>query len=515
MSPKSFQPKYFHDLRLPEGVQLFGYAALAHVLDIKAPLRKYPCCISDQFSKASKPKLKDNFLIYGKRYWPGDRVQDHLEFALRHEVLDLLCLSQILKKIPARSIEEMVAEKPTGIYTRRIWFLFEYINQRKLALEDLRAVTVQPLLDPQKYITNSNGNVSKRHRIRNNLLGNKDFCPVIQRTKKITSAIEQKFDEQAKGIISQVSRSLIMRAASFILLADTQASFAIEGERVPRNRLERWLKAVAGAGKNKLDLDELTRLHQLLIVDNRFTKIGIREDEVFLGDRDENNYPIPEFIGAKQIDLHTLLSGFFQTLETLSESEINPVLQAAALAFGFVYIHPHADGNGRMHRFILHHIMAKRGYTPKEVIFPISSVLLERIEEYRSILTNHSAPLMDCIEWEPTEKGNVRVLNETIDLYKYFDCTEAAEFIFECVEHTIKYSIPAELEYLKRYDKSLSGIEMIVEIPNERAKRLIHYIRENGGKLGRKRREGEFAALTEKELKEIEDVVNQNFPQKG
>ncbi|SMF22887.1 Fic/DOC family protein [Pseudobacteriovorax antillogorgiicola] len=515
MSPKSFQPKYFHDLRVPEGIRLVGYAALLHFFDIKAPLRGYPSCVSDQFSKASKPKLEDNFQIYSKRYWPGDRIQDHLEFAFRHEIMNFLCLSQILKKIPIKNIEEMLAEKPTGIYARRIWFLFEYINQRKLDVEDLKAVTVQPLLDPKKYITNSNGPVSKRHRIRNNLLGNRNFCPVIQRTDKISSAIEQKFDEKAKDIISQVSRSLIMRAASFILLADTQASFAIEGEKAPRSRIERWLKAVASAGRNKLDLDELIRLHQQLITDSRFTTIGIREDEVFLGERDENNFPIPEFIGAKQTDLPTLLTGFFHALETLAESDVNPVLQAAAFAFGFVYIHPHDDGNGRIHRFILHHILAKRGYTPKEVIFPISSVLLERIEDYRSVLTNHSTPLMDCIEWEPTEKGNVRILNETIDLYRYFDCTEAVEFIFECVEHTIKYSIPSELEYLKRYDKAISGIEMIVEMPNERTKRLIHYIKENGGKLGKKRREGEFALLTDKELNEIEDIVNLCFPHIG
>lgn len=308
---------------------------------------------------------------------------------------------------------------------------------------------------------------------------------------------------------------MIVRAAGFILLADTQASFAIEGEKAPRNRLDRWLKAVENAGRNRLDLDELIRLHESLIEDPRFTTIGIRKDEVFLGERDENNYPNPEFIGAKQSDLHTLITGFFHTLDMLSVAEVHPVLQATALAFGFVYIHPHDDGNGRMHRFILHHIMAKCGYTPKEVIFPISSVLFERIDEYRRVLTNHSAPLMDYIEWEPTVKGNVRILNETIDLYKYFDCTEAVEFIFECVEHTINHSIPAELEYLESYDKALNGIGMIVEMPNERTKRLIHYIKENGGRLGKKRREGEFALLTDEELKEIEDIVSLCFPQKS
>ena len=511
MSQNDFRPKYFKDLRLPEGTRLVGYAALVHIFKINTPMRHLPACVSDQYSKTSKPRRKEMFLVYGKRYWPGETLQDHLEFSLRHEVLDLLCLYRILKAIPGEKIESILAAKPTGIYARRIWFLYEYLLQETLNVDDLKEVTIQPLLDPQKYYVHTNGSISKRHRINNNLLGNRDFCPIIQRTDKLVAFTEQKFDEQAKQYVARVSSALIMRAASFLLLADTQASFAIEGERAPRNRLERWLKAVAGAGKNPLDIDELTRLHRALIHDSRFTPIGVRNDEVFLGEHDEFGSPLPEFIGAKQSDLTCLLEGFCRASAMLAESKVDAVLQATALAFGFVYIHPHADGNGRMHRFILHHVLARQGYTPAGVIFPISSVLLERIEDYRSTLASHSGPLMDCIEWEPTAKGNIRILNDTIDLYKYFDCTKAVEFISECVERTIKHSLPAEIDYLKRYDKVLNDIEMIVEMPNERANRLIHYIRENDGKLGQKRRESEFAKLTDKELEEIEELVTHHF----
>ncbi len=512
MTVEDFHPTYFQSQRVPEGARLVGYAALVHQLKIHSPLRHNPSCVSDQFYRESKPKQNGMFLVYGKRYWPGDRLQDHLEFSLRHETFDLLCLSRIFKNIPIEEIESSVAEKPNGIYARRIWFLYEYLLQKKIKVEDLTAVTIQPLLDPQKYYVNKTGPISKRHRIQNNMLGNRDFCPVIQKTEKIAKAIEQKFDEQAKQIMAKVSRTTIMRAASFLLLADTQASFAIEGERAPRLRLERWLKAVSNAGKNRFDLQELNRLHGILIHDNRFTPVGVRQEEVFLGERDVYGSPLPEFIGAKQSDLVTLLEGFFQVSSTLEGSDVDAVLRAAALAFGFVYIHPLADGNGRMHRYILHHILSRSGYTPTGVIFPISSVLLERIDDYRSILTAHTGPLMDYIEWEPNDKGNVRILNDTADLYKYFDCTKAAEFVYECLEHMIKHSIPAELTYLESYDRVLNGIEMIVEMPNEKVKRLIHYIRENHGKLGNNRRSGEFAALTNAELEKIEELVNHHLP---
>ena len=63
-----------------------------------------------------------------------------------------------------------------------------------------------------------------------------------------------------------------------MLLADSRASFQIEGERPPRNRLERWGRAILQAGKNKLSLDEIVRLHSVLIEDTRFVQAGLRTD---------------------------------------------------------------------------------------------------------------------------------------------------------------------------------------------------------------------------------------------
>jgi hypothetical protein len=43
---------------------------------------------------------------------------------------------------------------------------------------------------------------------------------------------------------------------------------------------------------------------------------------------------------------------------------------------------------------------------------------------------------MDFIEWRSTSNRNVEVLNGTVDLYRYFDCTEAAEFLYACVRRS-------------------------------------------------------------------------------
>ena len=56
--------------------------------------------------------------------------------------------------------------------------------------------------------------------------------------------------------------------------------------------------------------------------------------------------------------------------ELMKDSGFHPVLAAAIIAFSFVIIHPLEDGNGRIHRYLIHHVLAESGFTPKGVIFP-------------------------------------------------------------------------------------------------------------------------------------------------
>jgi hypothetical protein len=347
--------------------------------------------------------------------------------------------------------------------------------------------------------------------VRDNLLGAGRFCPVIRRTKALAEYLELDLAAKARDTVGRTGAHLAARAASFMLLADSRASFEIEGQRPPHNRLERWGRAVLQAGKNPLTLDEIIRLQRVLIEDTRFVSAGLRPDGVFLGERDHNGDPLPEFIGARPGDLTDVMSGLLEANGRMREDGVDPVLQAAATAFGFVYVHPFQDGNGRMHRCLIHHVLAERKFTPPGMAFPVSSVMLDRIDDYRTTLQAHSGPLMPFIEWRPTAERNVEVLNETADLYRYFDCTEEAEFLYACVGRTVERDLPREIDYLRRHDEAVRRIMDAVEMPDRVAENLVVFIRQNNGTLPKKRRDGEFGKLRDDEVTLIEAVVNDTF----
>lgn len=501
-------PLTFQDRLVPKGARLAGWAALVHSLGLAAPARQ-ASAVAEGHIRGSQ-RSEDGWVLYDKRYWPGDTVTDHLSFALRHESIDLLILKRALSAMSVQDLTAFIKAAPTGTVTRRAWFFYEALTGKALDIADSELVTATDALDPKAYFTGK-AILSKRHRVRDNLLGKGDFCPVIRRTPVLEAYMERGLAQKAAETVGRTGGHLIARAASFLLLADSRASFEIEGERPPRNRLERWGRAVLQAGRNPLSLDELNRLHSVLIEDTRFIKPGLRPDGVFLGERDHNGDPLPEFIGAKPDDLSDLVSGLLAANKRMSDSNLDPILQAAATAFGFVYVHPYQDGNGRLHRCLIHHVLAERKFAPPGMVFPVSSVMLDRIDDYRQTLQGHSGPLMAFIDWHPTPDRNVEVTNDTADLYRYFDSTAEAEFLYSCVARTVEHDLPKEIEFLRRQDEAQRRIMEAIDMPDRLVQNLLMFIRQNGGKLSKRRREGEFAELTDDEVKCVETIYSEVF----
>jgi len=499
----------FQDKLLPTSCSLIGYSWLLHNFDINVHLREL-CCISKKRLAAQKTQ-KSGWAVFDAQLSVSETPYANLEFALKHETIDLLILKEILRAFPKENLLENIQLNPKRILAKKIWFFYEFLLNERLPLSDLPASKYDNVLDEKIYIVRNTPIKSKRHKLNNNLLGTASMCPIIKKTKKLQEFLDIDFSSDISKVIGKVSKSLVQRAASFLLLSDSKASFEIEGEWPAKNRVENWGKIINEAGKTPLSIEEIERLHAMLLEDSRFIKVGLRKDEVFLGDRDRDNYPLPEFIGAKSCDLKKLLQDWIELDAFLYSDRIDPVLHAVIIAFAFVYIHPLEDGNGRLHRYFIHHVLAQRNFYPKGMIFPISSVILDEIEKYKGVLVSHTAPLMSRIEWKATLFGNVKVFNETKDLYRYFNCTSSCEFIYESVQKTVSATLPDELKYLDSFDKAYEDINAFVEMPNNKIKSLITFVLQNDGKLFKNKREKYYEKLTQDEIDYIENIVDEYF----
>ena len=494
---------------LPEPGSPAGYAALAARYDLRVPLPSRLTAIAGRHHPASTTEWR----MLPPGHAPDDNLQEQLEFALKWEGVSPGVLAALFREIDPGEIAHIVRDKPTGAYARRIWFLYEWLTDIRVDVPDAGKVTAVPVVDPRRQYAARTGPLSRRHRVRDTLPGPRRFCPLVRRTPELDRFVAMKLDQRAREVIKRTHPDIVRRAAAFLLLEDSRASFGLEGERPPHNRALRWGWAIGDAGRGGLDIERLLRLQEALIGDTRFTRLGLRTEGGWVGRRDRATpAPIPEHVSARHGDLPGLMRGVVEYGERAARTGVDPVVTAAALSFGFVYIHPFEDGNGRIHRWLVHHVLARAGFNPPGLVFPVSVPMLERVAEYRDVLAGHSAQVLPLVEWRPTERGNVEVLNETADCYRYLDATPHAVFLYRCVERTIREDLPREVDYLERYDDFSARVqEEIADMPDGTIDLLTRFLAQNRGRLSGRARRGEFRLLTAPEVERVEVLYAKCF----
>jgi Fic/DOC family len=496
----------FQEKRLPEPGTPAGYSALIDAYKLSVPLPPTLSAIGERHRMIEQ----DGWRIMTPRHAPHPTLEGHLTFALKYEGLDLAVLKRLFLATGPAPIEVLVRESPTGSYARRLWHLYEWLLGTRLDLPDAAGGRYVQVLDPELQ-WGSEGETSSRHRVKNNLPGTPDFCPLVFRTKALKTFIGLDLPKRAKDIVANVPRDLLARTVAFLLLKDSRSSYAIEGERAPQDRIQRWGRVIGEAGRQLLDRDELLRLQRIVLGDSRFTNLGFRQEGGFVGEHDrENHVPLPDHISARHEDLPNLIDGMIG-FDRGPGRGLDPVIAAAVLAFGFVYIHPFEDGNGRIHRYLIHHILAERDFNPPGVVFPVSAAILDQIEAYKQVLESYSRRLLPLIEWESAPKFNVRVLNDTGDFYRFFDATSHAEFLYACVQRTIEHDLPEETAFLRRHDRFREQVDSFIDMPERSIELLFRFLHQNEGRLSNRAREKEFAALTDEEAHRIETIYGDVF----
>jgi len=493
---------------LPPPGRPSGYAALVEKYKLAVPPPSRLTIIADRHIRAAT----DEWQSLTPRHRPADTLAGQLTFALKWEGVELGILVALFKAVKPEEIAQVVAATPTGTYARRLWLLYEWLTGNRLELSDLGKVKAVPVVDPELQFALAGGPIVSRQKVVNNLPGTPSFCPLVRRTPRLEEYRKAELDRRAREISGRTHPDILARAAAFLLLSDSRSSFQIEGEQPPAQRIARWGQAIAEAGQVQLSRPELERLQRIVIGDARFVHLGLRERGGFVGDHDRRtSEPIPQHISALAEDLPGLVEGLVDFDRLALDGRLDPVIAAASLAFGFVYIHPFEDGNGRLHRWLIHHVLVRGGFNPAGVVFPISAVILRRMNDYRRVLESYSRPLLPLIEWRPTLDGNIEVLNDTADYYRYFDATRHAEFLYECVAETVERDLPDEVKYLEAYDKFVAQVQTLVDMPGQKLDLLWRFLQQNQGKLSKRARAGEFSLLADEEAAQVEGLFAETW----
>lgn len=493
-------------LALPSGAVPVGYAWMVRAFGLNVmPNHRWSFV-----GKVARQSVVEQELVWETfpvAYGPAD-LPGHIEFALRYDGVNLEILAALFATLGGPDVEQIrawILGKPTGLYTRKAWFLYEHLAGRRLDIPDLTQGNYAPLLDPAEVYVGEPRR-SRRHRVVDNLLGTVGFSPTVRRTPAIEHFAARGLDRRLAAILGGYDSETLLRAATWLYTKETRSSFQIEHEEPSADKMSRFVAALERVGAlQAITRDTLVSLQNAL-VDPRFRDDGWRGAQNYVaGDARVK----VDFVSPRPEDLPSLMEGWLECIARLERSDVDAVVAAAVASFGFVFLHPFEDGNGRIHRFLIHYLLVRKGFTPLGTIVPVSATMLARMKEYEACLERFSVPLMARVQHEVDEQGCVDVLNETAGLYRYFDATPMVEALYGWLAHAIDNDFVQELEFTVVYREVRRRLPEVVDLPERLANQLVARCLENGGRLSNGRRKSMFPMLTDEEVEGVEGLIGE------
>jgi hypothetical protein len=449
--------------------------------------------------------------VYPLSYWPGESTGDHLEFALKYDGINLGILSALFEVVPEEEITGWISSKPTGKYARRIWFLHEFITGGELSLPNLTTGNYIDLLEPERYYATVPGRRVQRQRVIDNLPGGRSFCPIVRRTEKLVAMEGIDLRQRCAEIVTGYSPELLRRALSYLYSKETRSSFEIEHVKPSASRIEKFIGLLEMAEHRDFCEKPLLIDVQHRIVDPRFRDADYRLSQNYVGQTISYQKQLVHYVCPKPEDLSDLMDGLFTSHRMMKNGVVPAVIHAAAISYGFVFMHPFEDGNGRIHRFLIHNILFLREAIPKGLMFPVSAAMLKNPALYNQSLESFSTPLMRLVEYDLDELGQMTVPSDTGRWYRYIDMTAQAEALYDFIELTIEHELTEELDFLARYDRTKQAIQEIVDMPDRLIDLFIQLCLQGKGHLSARKRESHFGFLTDDELAGLEEAVRSGY----
>lgn len=418
----------------------------------------------------------------------------HLLFALKHEGVNMQILAQALPKIPAERMLEELKDSPNGQYIRAACYLWEFHTGAVLEGKPDIAGGYVDLFDPARYVTGP-AHRNRRWRLNFNGLGSPGYCVTVVRTPAVEAGIASDILGRTKAFIDSLGKEMMDRALSWAYLHETEDSYAIEREAPSEDKARKFIALLKQAHEGRPLSEEYLVELQSSTVSGVFEKaVQFRNEQNWLrsggnrGGAASVSYvpPPPEAVPR--------LMDEWMAFANNAPRQIDPIVAASIASFGFVYIHPFMDGNGRLSRFLFHKALCTSGQLEKGVLLPVSVAMKRNERLYLETLQAFSAPARELVQVTSAGEGQFYFDFKADDsIYRYWDATPAVEFGFAMAEQALDVELRQETQYLAHFDAIRRAIDERYDVRGSLLATLISIAMEGSGTISNSKRK-RFAA---------------------
>ena len=466
-------------------MQYAGYAYLVKHTSVKAPM---PATLAEVRSVTRIERVAGRILVPAKTAPDTDDVLGHILFAIKHETINLQILSQALPLVPEREIRVHFDHTPNSRYLRIACYFWEYFTGSTIQRRhDRLGQGFTRLFDPRHYFTGPEYR-DRRWRVIFNGIGTLNYCATVRRTPRLESLLERDLLGKAREFTEQLPQDLLNRTLTWAYLSETHDTFAIENDTADHGRSRQFVKVLEQAHEGiELDEEFLCELQRTVISTPMIKATSYRNEQNFLGSAQRGvlgvSYVPPDPALARD------LMGELCELANNPPSDVDPLIIAAVASFGFVFIHPFMDGNGRLSRFMFHQILCRVGALQDGLILPVSTVIHQNEGRYLEALRDYSSAVSKF--WDVTEVADNQLAFEFEGheaIYRYWDATRACEFMAECAETAIEKHLKDETVYLDRYDAIYRKVDQQYDVIAKDLALLVRLCLEQRGTISNNRR---------------------------
>lgn len=486
-------------------MHLVGYAWLREAMKLSAFPLRLPAIVQPV---TRLEKIDQTLAVPAATAPAPDDLLGHVLFALKHEGINLTILAQALPQIPVTTLERALQEAPNGIYIRKACYLREAFTGQEVPQHAPVRGGFVPLFDPKRYITRP-GERNSRWRVEFNGLGTLDYCATVERTSRIMELQAHDILGRAKAFMESLPLVTMDRAINWAYLHETTDSFAIEREAPSEDKSRRFIQLLRQAHERQPLTEEYLVALQNATVSNPY--------DLAAAFRHEQNHLAGVLQGAAGVtyvppppDLCRELMEHLMQFANEAPTQVDPLVAAGISSFGFVFLHPFMDGNGRLSRFLIHQALCRAGALENGLLLPVSVAMKREERLYLESLQEFSRPARDFWDVQWIDFGKL-----TFDfrghpaIYRFWDATPGVTFTMEMAQHALEVELREETAFLERYDAVYKAVDEQFDIRGSDLANLVMMCLANDGIVSKHRRKQYQYTVPAEVFDYIEEVAQQ------